>query len=548
MSSLLKTHKAAFGVAFLILIGAFLRCYNLNWGAPFYFHPDERNIASSITQLVFPTQMNPHFFAYGSLPIYIIYFSGMVTNFFSSCHLSITNCKLYNVEFGHAIIISRFYSALFSTLLIPFIFLLGKKMHGPKTGLTAAFLATFSAGFIQFAHFGTFEMWLTFFSVLLFWFCLEELNKKNIHHLFILPAIFAILLAIKVSSIALLPLPLLMILIKKQNSSKKLKEIILFIVTLSIVYAVTNPFVFLTTQEFLSSIRYEGGVVLGTLDVFYTQSFYNTMPIVFQFLNIFPFLLNPLFTIIFIPAFFYLIYKGIKTKNLLFLFLISYFLLLFLPQAFLFAKWTRYMVPTLPFIYLIVAIASIDFLNMLSKSKRVFSIKYFVLSIFILFTIAFGISYFITAFVKPDTRIEAGKFTQAKIQQTRRVLTEPYDLGIIPFNSHLQYINSFNFYNLDPENNALNEELKTKIFQSDYIILPSQRLLKSRLLNPNKFRKGHGIYSLLTKEALGYQKIYETPCDIFCKITYLNSPVFSFEETASVFERPTVFIFKKVAK
>ena len=35
----------------LLVIGGVLRFYNLNWGAPFYFHPDERNIASLISSL-----------------------------------------------------------------------------------------------------------------------------------------------------------------------------------------------------------------------------------------------------------------------------------------------------------------------------------------------------------------------------------------------------------------------------------------------------------------------------------------------------------------
>ncbi|MBU3978923.1 hypothetical protein KKE68_04460, partial [Patescibacteria group bacterium] len=59
------------------------------------------------------------------------------------------------------------------------------------------------------------------------------------------------------------------------------------------------------------------------------------------------------------------------------------------------------------------------------------------------------------------------------------------------------------------------------------------------------YPNGHDFYSALFAQTNGFQKIYETPCDIFCKITYLNNPVFSFEETANVFDRPTVFIFKK---
>src|SRR3989344_5461922 len=91
----------------VIVIGAFLRFYNLNWGQPFYFHPDERNIASSVSQLKFPYQMNPNFFAYGSFPIYLIHFTVTIVNFFS---------KAQDI-FVQSIIISRFYSATLSLLI-----------------------------------------------------------------------------------------------------------------------------------------------------------------------------------------------------------------------------------------------------------------------------------------------------------------------------------------------------------------------------------------------------------------------------------------------
>jgi len=78
-----------------------------------------------------------------------------------------------------------------------------------------------------------------------------------------------------------------------------------------------------------------------------------------------------------------------------------------------------------------------------------------------------------------------------------------------------------------------------------YIILPSQRILQSRLENPTNFPKGYVFYTSLLNGQLGYHKIYETPCDIFCKITYLNDPVYWWEQTVTVFDRPTVFIFKE---
>src|SRR5258706_8715206 len=115
----LKKNKIFIAVLLLTLSGTLLHFYNLNWGAPWYFHPDERNIASSVSQLQFPTQMNPHFFAYGTLPIYTIYFTGLMSNLIATCHLSLVTClsaealaKVDHVPFEQAIVISRFYSAL----------------------------------------------------------------------------------------------------------------------------------------------------------------------------------------------------------------------------------------------------------------------------------------------------------------------------------------------------------------------------------------------------------------------------------------------------
>ena len=167
--------KPFFLLGVLMIIGAFLRVYNLNWGAPYYFHPDERNIASSVTQLSFPDQLNPHFFAYGSLPIYTIFFLGLITNIFDSCQGKLT-CP---VTFEAAIVIGRIVASFFAVLLIPLSYFVSEKVLR-NTGLLTATLTTFSTGYIQFAHFGTVEMWLTFFTLLFFLSSLLSMQKKQL--------------------------------------------------------------------------------------------------------------------------------------------------------------------------------------------------------------------------------------------------------------------------------------------------------------------------------------------------------------------------------
>ena len=99
----------------IILLTVILRFYNLSWGAPYYFHPDERNIAASISQLKI-NDLNPRFFAYGSLPIYLVYAIGVI----------------WNVGFEQAIIILRFLSAIAGVGTVLFIYLIAKKLIPEK--------------------------------------------------------------------------------------------------------------------------------------------------------------------------------------------------------------------------------------------------------------------------------------------------------------------------------------------------------------------------------------------------------------------------------
>ena len=529
MLTFIKNHKFLIYIFLLILIGSVFRFFNLNWGSPFYFHPDERNIASSVANMNFPNQMNPHFFAYGSFPIYLIYFTAHVVNFFQK----------HQILFEQAIIISRFYSALLSVFIIPSLYLLGEKIENRRVGIIAAALGTFCVGLIQFAHFGTFEMWLTFLGVWLLYFSLDLIKQIKLRTIFIVGIIFGLLISTKISSFPLIMLPTVSIFMNLY-SKKKIYFAILLTILKSItilcvsflVFILTNPYVFLDFSSFLSSMKYESSVALGTLPVFYTGEFFNTIPMVFQFIKIYPFLLNPLLTFLFIPSFVYIFILYFKKRNPFHLLLVTCFLLLFIPQAFLFTKWTRYILPTLPLMYLILAI----FLERLVNKR--------ILNVIIFISMVFTLSYFVTVFAREDTRVEASLWAKENISVDSRVLSEVYDMGIVPFNPHLRNITLFNFYDLDqiPDKSL---ELENFLSQSEYIILPSQRILKTRLLNQNKFPNGYKFYYNLSNGDLGYQKVYETPCDTFCKITYLGNPVFSFEQTVNVFERPTVFIFKK---
>ena len=58
------------GLAIVFVLAAAVRVVGLDFDQNHFFHPDERAIGEAILQLSFrPLQLNPHFFAYGSLPV-----------------------------------------------------------------------------------------------------------------------------------------------------------------------------------------------------------------------------------------------------------------------------------------------------------------------------------------------------------------------------------------------------------------------------------------------------------------------------------------------
>src|SRR3989344_4968037 len=520
-----------------IFFFVFFVFYNLNWGAPFYFHPDERNIASSIVQLKFPDNLNPNFFAYGAFPIYLIFILGQAFNFLADPSNLV-------IRFEQAIIFGRLLSGVLAVLSIFLIYKTANILGGRGVAILSSLLAATSTAYLQYSHFGTYEIWVSFFSLLIAFLFIKFLKSgKNIYFIFG-SAVLGIITALKLSSMVLILIPIYVLLFKSVKKPhfmfRKFFGLLLSTLYIALVfYIISSTFNFLDFKSFLSSMQYEGRVAAGTLNVFYTGSFYNTFPILFQYQKVLPFLINPVLTLISLPALLYVLAVSIKKRDIYIGLVILSFALLFISGSLLFAKWTRYLIPSLSFLYVIISI----FLFEIGKKipKKLFK---FILVIVIASCFVHSFSFIKTSLLSMDTRLEAFDFAKKNISPDSNILSEVYDLGITPFNDRFKKISLFNFYNLDGGDHET--ELRDAIKNADFIILPSQRILKSRMENKNHFPNGHKFYLRLFSGELGFSKIYETSCDIFCNITYLGNPVFNVEETANVFDRPTVFIFKNM--
>jgi hypothetical protein len=138
--------------------------------------------------------------------------------------------------------------------------------------------------------------------------------------------------------------------------------------------------------------------------------------------------------------------------------------------------------------------------------------------------------YFFQKYFSPDTRVVASNWIELNIPSNSYVLSESGNVINLPLSYTGFKVNNFDFYDQDNIKN-----LPIEINKSDYIIIPSRRVFKNNFLETKKY------YQTLFSGVLGFKEIKKISNQ---KDLFLDSE--NAEETWSVFDSPTIRIYKKV--
>jgi hypothetical protein len=398
------------------------RFVGLNWGNNFFFHPDENNMATALSQLDLQN-LNPHFFAYGQFPLYLGYFTLKV--------FSLPN------NFVNSIFILRAYSAFFSLLSLYFFY----KIY---PHLVFILLLVFTPGLIQLAHFGTTESLLILTFVINLY--LAKLILKKARFIFFILAAFstAIAAATKISGVIFI-FPIIVASLYARSWYLIPYGILSLLFTIAL-----SPYNLLAFPDFISTMRYETQVATGLIPVFYTTQFQNSLPYIFQITKIFPYVNGwPvfLFALLSIP---YLVIKNKKYSLIIFLSCLIYFL--YFGQ--LYVKWTRFMSP----IFFVLPLLAGIYLKRFPKLLPLALIP--------------GILFF-THYFLPDTRLIASQYLVSELPKSTTVISESGNVVNLPVLPNNLNIINYDFYSNYPDH--LSNYLQT----ADYIIVPSRRVFKN---------------------------------------------------------------------
>ncbi len=518
----MSSKKSRILLILLLFIAIFTRFIKLDWGDGFFFHPDENNMATAITQLRL-NDLDPHFYAYGQFPLYLAYFTAVFIRFVAH------QLPYTSVSFTQAIFTLRFFSAIFSVFSVYLLFLISRHLSlDKKFPFYVIILFIFSPGLIQLSHFGTTESLLILIFLANILLSINYVKHPKFSTLLLSSIISGIGLGTKLSALIFVG-PILLSLLYRfiaKPSFKIIFSFIFFILFLAVFTAISSPYNLINFSDFYSSMNYETGVATGKLLVFYTNQFLNSTPYLFQLSKVFPYSSGIFMYILSISGaiLFCLRFFGQKKQTSLNWSLIlipSFIYFLYFGQ--LYVKWFRFMSP----IFFIIPLLSARLISAI-KSK-IFSIPLIFLSIIP------GL-LFLKTYLTLDIRQQFSNWFVENIPAESVILSEAGNVIDLPLDSSQYHVINFDFYNLD-SNPELSSALVQAIADSDYILIPSRRIFKNQ--SNYQFPVSQSYYDNLFFGQLGF-----SPIASFMDNNYTVLNPESAEETFSVFDQPTIRLFQ----
>ncbi len=545
----------------IFLIGFSLRLYGMRWGLPSYFHPDERQVMFKTTDISWQDP-NPHFFAYGSLPIYFLKgvmftldrANGLIVDTVKKMNPSAETLRKLNHNFPRVYknfksmtLTGRVLSALFSAWTILIIYLLACLLYRKKVALLASAFFAFSVLSIQQAHFYVVDGPQTFLAVCAMYFMVKTAVGDRSRDYYYSGLFLGLAMATKFSS---LPLYVTYVLAqflgvfygKRKGWSSWFNWIGGAVLSLLVMTA-CMPYWILDHKQWWHDISEQSRMVRGIARLPYTIQYVDTKPFIYLIKNmVFWSMGIPLGIAAYIgfgTAIYRFFTKSSDIGNRL---ILSYIVPLFFLNSTFQVKFLRYTLPLFPFF----AIFAARWLFSLLQNNKWRRTGIFLIWVTLLGTVFWALA-FENIYNYPNTRIEASNWVYSKIPKGAHILVESNWDDQLPVGTRESTPGQYTIKKLDiyrePDNSRKAAEMAEKLEWGDVIILASKRHYGSVLRVPKRYPICGNFYRSLFAERIGYRfvKAFTQPPHIG-RLKFDDDLA---DESFRVYEHPRVDIFQK---
>ena len=570
MNNVKKTHYwkplALFGLA---LLGLALRLYGLNWDQGNSFHPDERQIMFHVTVLSWPhslaqfldpvnSPLNPHFFAYGSFPLYLLAGLGNILTRFFPALGSFTNLTL----------VGRVVNAILDSgtiLLTGWLGLLLADDHTTERkqawtlALLAAALVAFTPFQLQLSHFYAVDTMLLFFVTLTVLACVALVDTGTpIRWSLVAGLGCGLALATKFSAAPLI-VPLFVAVALRGRHHGLFQALGVFfssLTTTGLVFLIAMPYALLDWTNFREQVAAQGDLARGLVDLPYVRQFAGTIPYLYEAQNIVLWGLGLMLGLAAFVGFCWLLWRLWKRLDSPWLVVLSWVIPYSIIVGSFYVKFMRYMLPIYPFLTLMAAAFLVTLLYRERARDRRFSLAALPIgaTVLVLAGTAFQGLALLNVYSQPNTRIQASLWMYSHLKPGSVLTYEQWDDPLpVPVGKNNpsafvqatypdasgQVQTGLDLYGDDTLQKA--QQLAHLLPNIDCITMATDRLDKSIPRLPRRYPLTIHYYQLLFSGQLGFYLAahFENHPNLF-GVTLDDSNA---DESYSVFDHPTVRIF-----
>jgi YYY domain-containing protein len=558
----------------VVLLAAFaLRVYHLNWDEGHHLHPDERhisNVLASRYSIDWPPDLDnllnpsvshlnprsddpqtgtPRDFAYGALPLF-------VTDLTASAMDTVS--KTDWTTYDRINLVGRAWSAVFDTLTVLLVFLMGRHIFNRRVGLLAAMIAATAPMSIQLAHFFTTDSWLTFFVALTLFLGIRGAESGGVWWFTAAGAAFGLAMATKGSVFTLagvLGVALVFDAYRRWRDGADpldaiLREPVRLLsagVAALVAFALFEPYAIARPKVYLDQIQYQSNIVRGIFDVPYTRQYIGTTPVIYQVEQLLKWGFGPVAGILALVGVIVLcrrfFTRQLAGPTILLAWFFGYGLVISLPET----KFLRYLAPLIPVLALTAGVAFDSLWTWLSArlNRRVACLA----PVALLIGIGLWTAAFTSIYAGENPRIAASKWIYANVPPGSSVSAEYWDdslplglaPGLTPDDYELTTVN-FDLYADRPTKEEA-DYLYQNLQQTDYVILSSNRVSSAMPRSPWRYPVQERYYQLLESGQLGFEQVADF--HLYPGIGSWRIPDQSADESFINYDHPRVLIFKK---
>jgi 4-amino-4-deoxy-L-arabinose transferase-like glycosyltransferase len=558
--------RARLWLLLIVAAGAFLRFYNLAWGAPYYhFHIDEHVVfaaADTMTRSMREAAMSPKFFMYSPGPMYLLLAVRKIYEIVTQ-HPLVLNVPRDEVTF---MVIGRALSASFGTATILVVYGVARRIGGVSAGLLAAALTAFGVMHLRESHFFTVDIPMTFFSVVTLAVLMRVIEdgitwRRDLA----VGAAFAAAMLCKYTAMFLAPVIGLAYVLAaptldlRGTMTRALRAVVPGVVGVVLFFA-ADPLPLLYPDKARTDIRdWVTAPLTGAWKPIWTAQFADVAsPHLFWFTNLLWWGVGPAFEILGLAGVAWLFWKRQRAAAVAATFAVAYFVV----AGKTITPFARYAVPLVPALAIAAAVAGADLLKLTGWRRR---LGLAINGLTIVTTALWAFAY-VHVFAAPDARLTASNWVMHHVPQGAKVLIEPSQ-NMVPFG---QYLNSpdFNVDYLLRGNNTRDDYyhfvaidtyvylydrrvpedtkgayIASRLAQVDYIVMDDTYLQFYQHLPEGPHAAVKKYYDDLFAGRLGFElvksfKVYPSLFGV-----QINDD--AAELTFRLFDHPRVFVFKR---